>query len=110
MEKKAEKTVVFHENGAHLFHGKFQCMYGLQDFLPVYGGLFSTEFQISQYGKIPAVTDQAAAAVCMLVNACASCERGDVNRRTYSVNAVITPKSAICPFTSRAAPTTQTAT
>ena len=66
MEKKAEKTVVFHENGAHLFHGKFQCMYGLQHFLPVYGGLFSTEFQISQYGKIPAVTDQAAAAVCML--------------------------------------------
>ena len=46
----------------------------------------------------------------MLVNACASCDSGEVNSRTYRVKATIVPYPATAPLTSSTAPTTHTAT
>ena len=52
---------------------------------------------------------EAAAAVCMEVNACASCDSGEVNRRTYRVKAMMTPKP-MTSYETSSAPATHTAT
>ena len=45
----------------------------------------------------------------MEVNACASCDSGEVNRRTYRVKAMMTPKP-MTSYETSSAPATHTAT